>query len=130
MKITLAALGVASALGLSVGAASAQQPMDHGKMAGSHDMKGMGGSHMAMADKDFMASMQKMHKEMMSAKGGSVDATFAKKMIAHHQGAIDMAKIELQHGTDAQAKRLAQTTIDENTKGIQELRDWLRQHGG
>nr|WP_227000206.1 DUF305 domain-containing protein [Phenylobacterium soli] len=63
-------------------------------------------------------------------QGGSVDATFAKKMIAHHEGAIEMARTVLQHGADAQAKQMAQKTIEENTKGIQDLRDWLRQHGG
>jgi hypothetical protein len=43
-------------------------------------------------------------------------------MIAHHQGAIDMAQVELKHGTDADAKRLAQQTIDENTKRGRPLR--------
>jgi uncharacterized protein (DUF305 family) len=51
-------------------------------------------------------------------------------MIAHHQGAIDMAQVELKHGTDADGKRLAQQTIDENTKGIADLAAWLKPHGG
>ncbi|TAJ68790.1 MAG: DUF305 domain-containing protein [Phenylobacterium sp.] len=120
-------LAAAAALTLGAGAAGAQPPMDHSKMA--HDAKGAG-PHRAMADKAFMMSMQNMDKAMMAAKGATVDATFAKKMIAHHEGAIAMARVELEHGGDAQAKQLAQKTIDENTRGIAELRDWLRQHGG
>lgn len=86
--------------------------------------------HNAMADKDFMSAMQAMDKKMMAAKGPTVDAAFARKMIAHHEGAIAMARVELEHGGDAQAKKLAEKTIEENTRGIAELRGWLRQNGG
>ncbi len=127
---TLALVVAAASLALCVTAASAHPPEEHGKMAGmNHDMKGMS-PHMSMASKDFTASMKTMDHAMMMAKGSSVDATFARKMIAHHQGAIDMAKVELEHGTDAQAKQQAQMTIDENMKGIAQLRDWLSKHGG
>ena len=125
-------LAASAVLSLAAGSASAQpsrdhEPMDHGKMG--HSAKGAG-SHRVMADQAFMGSMQAMHKAMMTAKGGTVDATFVRKMIAHHEGAIAMARVQLEHGGDAQAKRLAQKTIDENTRGIAELRDWLRAHGG
>lgn len=132
MTKTLTALFAVSSLALA-GVATAQ-PADHDKMPGMKSghmaMAGMKGGHMSMADHDFMASMKKMDHAMMSAKGDSVDAMFARKMIAHHQGAIDMAKVELEHGTDAQAKQQAQKTIEENTRGIQELQDWLKAHGG
>lgn len=131
MKTTSQLLAASAVLSLTVGAAWAQPPGDHGKMDHGkmgHDAKGAG-SHRMMADKAFMASMQTMHKAMTAAKGGTVDATFATKMIAHHEGAIAMARIELEHGGDAQAKQLAQKTIDENTRGIAALRDWLRTHG-
>jgi uncharacterized protein (DUF305 family) len=49
-------------------------------------------------------------------------------MIAHHQGAIDMAEFELKHGTDADAKRLAQQTLDGTTKGIADRSAWLKAH--
>jgi hypothetical protein len=47
-----------------------------------------------------------------------------------NQGAIDMAQIQLRHGSDADAKRIAQQTIDENTEGKAELQAWLKAHGG
>lgn len=106
-----------------------EKSMDKGAMAGMAGMSGKG-SHNMTAMNEFMASMKKMDKAMMSAKGSTTDAAFTRKMIAHHQGTIDMAQVELKHGTDAEAKRLAQQTIDENTKGIADLSAWLKAHGG
>lgn len=42
---------------------------------------------------------------------GKPDADFALMMIPHHQGAIEMAKVELQFGTDPNLRRLAQEII-------------------
>lgn len=103
----------------------------HHSMPGmsSGDMKGMD-SHNKMAMTEYMSAMKKMDAAMMAAKGPTSDATFAKKMLAHHQGAIDMAQIQLKHGMDADAKRIAEKTIEENTKGKADLENWLKSHGG
>ena len=132
MQNHLAVIAAISALAIGAGAASAQPPgeMDHAKMKGMDHGDKVMSSHMNLAMSGFMTSMKKMDHAMMSAKGSTIDTTYARKMIAHHQGAIDMAKVELMHGSDASAKRLAQMTIDENTKGIADLREYLRQHGG
>jgi hypothetical protein len=42
---------------------------------------------------------------------GNPDIDFAIIMIPHHQGAIEMAKTELQYGTDPRLRRLAQEII-------------------
>lgn len=42
---------------------------------------------------------------------GKPDADFAAMMLPHHQGAIEMAKIELQYGTEPRLRRLAQEII-------------------
>lgn len=42
---------------------------------------------------------------------GNPDVDFAVMMIPHHQGAVEMAKIELQYGTDSRLRRLAQEII-------------------
>lgn len=130
MQMTTAALAVIAAL--SVGAMTASAQSSQGAMKGmDHSaMPGMKGDHNMMAMKDYMAAMKKMDQAMMSAKGATPDATFARKMMAHHQGAIDMAQIQLRHGADADAKKIAQKTIDENTKGKAELQAWLAAHGG
>ncbi len=82
-----------------------------------------------LAMEDYKAAMKKTDDAMMSAQGSTPDAVFARKMSAHHQGATEMAQIQLKHGSDADAKRSAQQTLDENTKSKAELQDWLKSHG-
>lgn len=57
-------------------------------------------------------SMTTMHSAMHDVSlVGKPDADFALMMIPHHQGAIEMAKVELQFGTDPNLRRLAQEII-------------------
>lgn len=108
---------------------SGAMKMDHAMPGMTNgDMKGMN-DHGKMAMSEYMSAMKKMDAAMMAAKGSSADSAFARKMIAHHDGAIAMAQIELKHGMDADAKRIAQQTIDENTKGKADLENWLKSHG-
>jgi hypothetical protein len=48
----------------------------------------------------FRAVNEKMHRDMAVEFTGNVDVDFTKAMIAHHQGAIDMAKIAVAFGKD------------------------------
>jgi uncharacterized protein (DUF305 family) len=50
-------------------------------------------------------------------------------MIPHHQGAIDMAKIELKYGKDAKARQEAESIIVENEKSIKTLQAFIASHG-
>lgn len=57
-------------------------------------------------------AMTSMHSEMQRVQmTGNPDSDFAAMMIPHHQGAIEMAKIELQYGKDPRLRRLAQEII-------------------
>jgi len=47
----------------------------------------------------------------LAATESGLDASFAAAMIAHHQGAIDMARAELRGGRNEQLRRLAQEII-------------------
>ncbi|UOK73801.1 CopM family metallochaperone [Ancylobacter polymorphus] len=81
------------------------------------------------AHKAFMNAMMKMHPAMMqgiSAK--DTDVAFTCGMIAHHQGAIDMARVELKYGKDQDARKKAQMIIDAQTKEIEEFTKWLSVH--
>jgi uncharacterized protein (DUF305 family) len=64
------------------------------------------------------AAMDKMMARMHAGRSGNVDRDFAAMMIAHHQGAIDMALAELRHGRNEQLRRLAQAIVIEQQQEI------------
>lgn len=57
------------------------------------------------------AAMTTMMSAMHVTSHGDADADFAHLMIAHHEGAIAMAKAELRYGKNEQLRRLAQELI-------------------
>lgn len=68
------------------------------------------------------AAMLKMMYDMTVTPSGNVDRDFAEMMIAHHQGAIDMALAELRHGGNEQLRRIAQEIIVEQQQEIAAMR--------
>ena len=86
-------------------------------------------ARMTEASKAYMEAMDKMHGPMMEgARDPDADVAFVKGMIPHHQGAIDMARIVLRHGKDAQIKKLANEVIRAQTREIAEMEAWLKKH--
>ena len=79
--------------------------------------------------KDYTKSMTQMHEEMMVGMSyNDPDTAFAKSMLGHHRGALDMAKIELKYGTDVDMRTLAQQIIPAQQTDIDTLRKWLASH--
>ena len=54
----------------------------------------------------FAAINRRMHRDMAVYAGGP-DRAFAQAMVAHHQGAVDMAKVILAFGQDPEIRKLA-----------------------
>jgi uncharacterized protein (DUF305 family) len=73
------------------------------------------------------AVMARMHVAMHVAPSGDPDRDFARMMVPHHQGAIDMALLELRFGKDERLRRLAQGIIIEQGQEIQVMRSILEQ---
>lgn len=74
----------------------------------------------------YMDIMNKMHQAMSAGvQAKNADVGFAKGMIPHHEGAIAMAKVELQYGKDAEMKALAQKIVDTQQSEIKYMQAWL-----
>ena len=126
ISLTTAILLSASAAALAeeaLPAACGAAHMGHGT-AGMTDTSGMNEIQKAYAE-----AMDKMHPAMAAGvMAEDPDVAFVCGMIPHHQGAIDMAKIELQYGKDPWAREMAQKVIDAQTQEIADMRKWLAEH--
>jgi hypothetical protein len=72
----------------------------------------------------------RMHEGMEIAPNGDIDRDFVRMMIPHHQGAIDMALLQLKYGHDERLKRLAQSIIVEQGQEIAYMRTLLNTPSG
>jgi uncharacterized protein (DUF305 family) len=77
----------------------------------------------------YRASHDKMMKGMDVPLTGNADVDFVRGMIPHHQGAIDMAEVELTHGKDPALKKLARKIIADQKKEIAQMQAWLKKNG-
>lgn len=78
--------------------------------------------------REYQAAMQRMHRDMDVPYTGDADVDFAAGMIPHHQGAIDMAEIQLKYGKDPELKRLARSIIVSQKKEIRFMEKWHAEH--
>lgn len=113
-----------------------------GRMAGmnmppaSADGGMMGQDHvmppgMSMTRTVFSDAEMRMHREMMMASDVNTQRIWARKMIAHHRGAMAMSQVLLSSdASDAEARRMAQAVVDGVTREIAELESWLERHPG
>ena len=75
--------------------------------------------------------MDAMHEEMMAGIADPApDMAFARGMLPHHIGAVDMAKTQLKYGKDAEMRKLAQEIIDAQQSEIEQMQSWITAHKG
>lgn len=77
----------------------------------------------------YSSGMSTMHNEMMNGlQSEDADMAFAKGMLAHHKGAIAMAKVQLEYGKDEEMIKLAQAIIEAQAPEIDLMQNWIEQH--
>lgn len=59
---------------------------------------------------------------------GDADKDFVSHMIPHHQGAIDMAQVELKYGKDPVLRRLARQIVKAQQDEIKLMQSWQSKH--
>lgn len=121
MKQLIIGLTVGLGLGLSVNAliVVAQGATTHDM--GDMQMSGVmtpASMAFAQAEADMMASMAITYT-------GDADVDFITGMIPHHQGAVAMARIVLEYGTDPEVKSLAEGIIAAQESEIAWMTEWL-----
>lgn len=84
------------------------------------------GMHHSGESMNGMMTMEQMDA-LSKAKGGAFDQIFLQGMITHHQGALTMATTELTSGANTEAKKLAQTIQDSQTREINLMKTLLQQ---
>lgn len=116
----------ALSVSLALVTALASPTMSLAKSPHSHGMhkksECMGGS---ASTQQFKKVNMHMHKAMDIAYTGDPDVDFVSGMIPHHQGAIDMAQVELQYGKNEDMRELAEWIIRTQMDEIAFMKTWL-----
>jgi uncharacterized protein (DUF305 family) len=121
--------------GMAVGMMPGSMP-GMGMTPGMGAMQGMGMPGMGMTETVLLAGEdplaaglaavnRRMHREMSQPGSGDADIDFARAMVAHHKGAVDMAKLVLAFGDDPEMRKLAEAVIAAQTEEIRTLESWL-----
>jgi uncharacterized protein (DUF305 family) len=86
-------------------------------------------ANLTPAQQAYADANARMHAGMGTAIDADADVAFMAGMIPHHQGAVDMAKIVLEHGKDPETRAMAEAIIKTQTAEIKAMESWLAKRG-
>jgi uncharacterized protein (DUF305 family) len=75
------------------------------------------------------SEMAAMTKGLQGKAGAAFDKAFLGEMIAHHQGAIEMARMALKDAEHPEIKKLARAIVAAQTSEITEMQGWQQDWG-
>ena len=117
--VTLVA-GLIIGVGGTLGATALMQDDDDTQEAAS--------SQQTVTDHSAM-SMDEMNSELENLSGDDFDKAFIEMMIAHHEGAVDMAELSADRARHDEVKQLSQEIIEAQEAEIAEMRQWQADWG-
>jgi uncharacterized protein (DUF305 family) len=118
--------------GAALDASAQAGATENGQMnmtGGNMDMPAPAGGAPSAATRAFQRNAANMMKNMSAAPyTGDADADFVAHMIAHHQGAVEQAEVELKYGKDPQMRALAESIVAAQKKEIAFMKQWQGKH--
>ena len=110
------------AAALAIGLTAPAMAQDHSGHAGMAETS-------SAATEAYEAANAKMHMDMDVDYSGDADVDFIRNMLPHHQGAVDMAQIVLEYGSDPEIKALAEAIVAAQEQEIAFMKAWLAKRG-